>query len=96
MGVCYRNDKNHNLLKCLDNTLSKIRPDCDSVVLGDFDICILKNKTKLCKDYKSLLTYYNCKQLVHSPTRVTEKTSTLLDHIFTNNIGKISQTGVYP
>ena len=96
LGVCYRNEKNNNLLKCLDNTFSKIRPDCDSLVLGDFNICILKNKTKLCKDYKSLLTYYNCKQLVHSPTRVTEKTSTLLDHIFTNNIEKISQSGVLP
>ena len=34
--------------------------------------------------------------MVHSPTRVTEKTSTLLDHIFTNNTGKISQSGVLP
>ena len=96
LGTCYRNDKNHNLIKSLDNSLSKVRQDCDSIVLGDFNIDILKSKTKLCKDYKSLLTYYNCKQLVHSPTRVTEKTSTLLDHIFTNNTNKISQSGVLP
>ena len=96
VGVCYRNDKNSNFIKCLENTLSKLKPDCDSLVLGDFNICLLNNKSKLCKDYKSLLKYYNCKQLVNSPTRVTEKSSTLLDHIFTNNIEKFSQSGVLP
>ena len=96
VGVCYRNDKNNNLLKCLENSMSKIRQDCDLLVLGDFNICLFNNKSKLCKDYKSLLSYYNCKQLVNSPTRVTEKTSTLLDHIFTNNSNKFSQSGVLP
>ena len=96
VGVCYRNDKNSNFIKCLENTLSKLKPDCDSLVLGDFNICLLNNKSKLCKDYKSLLKYYNCKQLVNSPTRVTEKSCTLLDHIFTNNIEKFSQSGVLP
>ena len=96
VGVCYRNDQNNNFIKCLENTLSKLKPDCDSLVLGDFNICLLNNKSKLCKDYKSLLKYYNCKQLVNSPTRVTEKYSTLLDHIFTNNIEKFSQSGVLP
>ena len=96
VGVCYRNDKNNKLLRCLENTLSKLRQDCDLLVLGDFNICLLSNKSKLCKDYKSFLSIFNCKQLVNSPTRVTDKTSTLLDHIFTNNSDKFCQSGVLP
>ena len=94
VGVCYRNEKNKDLIKCLENTLSKLRPDHDLLVLGDFNICFLKNKTKLGKDYKALLNFFNCKQLIKSPTRVTETTSSLLDHIFTNNVNKICYSGV--
>ena len=47
VGVCYRNDKNNNLLNCLENSMSKIRQDHDIVILGDFNICLLNNKSKL-------------------------------------------------
>ena len=74
--------------------MSKLRPDCDFIVLGDFNICLLKSKSKLCREYKSFLNLFNCKQLIKSPTRVTDKTSSLLDHIFTNNPNKINQSGI--
>ena len=96
VDVCYRTDGNNLLVKCLENTLSMLRQDCDVMVLGDFNICLHSNKSKLSKDYKSLLSFFHCKQLINSPTRVTDKTSTLLDHIFTNNTGKICQSGVLP
>ena len=94
VSVCYRNDKNKNLLKCLENSMSKLRPDCDFIVLGDFNICLLKSKSKLCREYKSFLNLFHCKQLIKVPTRVTNKTSSLLDHIFTNNPNKINQSGI--
>ena len=71
--VCYRNEQNKNLLKSLETSISNLRSDCDFLVLGDFNICLINSKSKLCKDYKSLLNLYNCKQLIDSPTRVTEK-----------------------
>ena len=37
---------------------------------------------------------HGLKQLIDSPTRVTENTSSLLDHILTNTHDKISQVGV--
>ena len=37
---------------------------------------------------------HGLKQLIESPTRITEKTSSLLDHILTNVHEKISQSGV--
>ena len=96
VSVCYRTDGNNNLLKCLETSLTKLRPDCDFIVLGDFNLCLINGKTKLCKDYKTFFKFYNCKQLINSPTRVTDTTSSLLDHIFTNNSDKINQSGVLP
>ena len=45
VGAIYRTDKNKNCFNSLDLSLSKLRDDCDFLVLGDFNICILKNKT---------------------------------------------------
>ena len=33
-------------------------------------------------------------QLINTPTRVTANTSSLIDHIYTNNRDKVSQAGV--
>ena len=94
IGVCYRTSNNNKYLDCLESTLSKLRTDCDFVVLGDFNICLIKNKSKLCSGYKQLLNFFGCKQLIEKPTRITENSSSLLDHIFTNNLDKIYQSGV--
>ena len=94
IGVCYRTNDNTKCFECLDNTLSKLRSDCDLVVLGDFNVCLIKNKGKLGKSYRQFLNFFSCKQLIEEPTRITENSSSLLDHIFTNNVNKIYQSGV--
>ena len=71
-----------------------MRSDCDFLILGDINICLKKNKRKLCKDYMKLLRSFGCKQIIESPTRITESCSSLLDHIITNNSDKIYQSGV--
>ena len=96
IGVCYRNYKKAKLLKCLENAFTKLRTDCDSILFGDFNLCLVKNQNKLCKEYRYFLKLYNCMQLISSPTRVTDKTSSLLYHIFKNNPEKICQLGVLP
>ena len=40
------------------------------------------------------MNLYNNVQLIDKPTRVTQNSSTLLDHIYTNKKDKISQSGV--
>ena len=63
-------------------------------MLGDFNICLLKDTSNLRRDYENLLKLFNFKQLIKSPTHVTLKSSSLIDHISVNCPEKISQSGV--
>ena len=93
IGTCYRAPDNNKIIECLENTLSKLQPDSEALILGDFNICLL-NKSNLSKRYEELLNSFNFTQLIESPTRVTPTSSTLIDHIHTNTIDKICQAGI--
>ena len=64
IGICYRTNNNNKFLDCLESTLSKLRSDCDFLILGDINICLIKNKSKLCNEYKKLLRFFGCKQII--------------------------------
>ena len=61
-------------------------------ILGDFNINVLDN-SHLVKSYKEVCSLHGLKQIIETFTRITEKTSTLIDHILTNSVDKISQFG---
>ena len=84
VGIIYRTERNQNCFNVLEDTLPNIRSDCDLLVLGDFNLCLQKNKSKLHKDYKEVLNTFNCKQLIKVVTRETDTSYSCLDHIFTN------------
>ena len=91
IGTCYRAPKNSNLKESLENTITKLPVDCDTIILGDFNYCLLKNKqNKMTK----VLETNGFTQLIKTPTRVTNNSSTLIDHIYVNETRKISQSGV--
>ena len=94
VGICYRTNENKKFVECLENTFSKLRSDCDLLLLGDINICLKKNTNTLCNEYKKLLRSFGCKQIIKSPTRITDTCASLLDHIITNNTEKIYQSGV--
>ena len=94
IGVIYRPDRNKNCFNYLEATLSNLRSDCDLLVLGDFNLCLMKNKSNLHKQYEEVLNVFNCKQLIKEVTRETDSSSSCLDHIFTNNAEKCCQAGV--
>jgi len=48
----------------------------------------------LIKKYVELLRTYGLTQVIEEPTRTTDKTSTLLDHILVNTPSKVVQSGV--
>ena len=48
----------------------------------------------LVKKYIALMKTFGLKQLIEEPTRTTDKTSTLLDHILVNTPSKVTQSGV--
>ena len=42
IGTCYRAPDNNKVIDCLESTLSKLRIECNTITLGDFNICLLK------------------------------------------------------
>ena len=44
--------------------------------------------------YTELCSLHGLKQIINTPTRVTENTATPLDHILTNSKDRVSQSGV--
>lgn len=56
------------------------------ILMGDFNLDMLKQQIS----WESTFSLFGLKQLVTKPTRVTPTSSTLLDHIYTNNQSKIS------
>ena len=72
----------------------------DVLLLGDFNIDMLKPHTA----WDCTTTLVGLEQLVTSPTRVTSRSATLIDHIYTNNpraasdvsVGRLSVSDHYP
>ena len=90
VGTCYRAPKNINAINCIEDTLTKILPDNETILLGDFNYCLLKKQNR----FSQLLQLNGFKQLINSPTRETQNTESLIDHIYVNSEHKISQSGV--
>ena len=87
LGTCYRPPHQTNFLEIFENNVSQLRSDCETVILGDFNICYLKKNCALSKEYTSIL------RMVDLPTRVTSDSKSLLDHILCNCTEKIAQSG---
>ena len=80
VGACYRPPKQSDFLELFEQTLNRLRPDCEQIILGDFNISF-KNTSSSCKSYKNILNMFNLKQLIDAPTRVTPTSCTIIDHI---------------
>ena len=80
-----------NLLSKLDRFLKNKQV----LIVGDFNIDLVKYEHD--KNSQSLVeTMENrgCAQLISRPTRITDHSSTLIDHIYTNNLCNIVSTSV--
>ena len=51
------------------------------VVAGDINIDVLGLNKPITGQYRDILSSLNLHQRVHKPIRITDKTSTLIDHI---------------
>ena len=81
MCILYRNPSaSHewfdNCVQMIDN-INTVKPDADILVLGDFNIDLLKAHSS----WDSTITLLGLTQLVKSPTRITQTSATLIDHI---------------
>ena len=89
LGVVYRHPS-HNIklfTEELNTLLLKLSVEGKTVfVTGDLNIDFLKIKSnQIIENYNNMLLSYNFENLIKSPTRMTEKSSTLIDHFYNNN-----------
>ena len=97
VGVVYRPPTTWLFLDKLTLTISKTN-NCDNqevYILGDLNIH-LNNKNDSSngiKRYKEVCSLHGLKQIIKTPTRTTDRSSSLLDHILTNLFSEISQQG---
>ena len=93
IGTFYRNPKS-NLNDWIDSFVDQmdlIDGDKRNVtLLGDFNINLHISQPK----WDRVLSLFNLKQLVTESTRITDTTSTLIDHVYTNNTKTIRDVHV--
>jgi len=65
------------------------------LVCGDFNINLMHySKVKCVTDYVDVLHSLSCKLLIDKPTRITKHSTTLIDHIYTNDVKSRIVSGI--
>jgi len=89
IGVVYRhtNSNYEDFQDKLDATIAKLSATSSKYyICGDFYIDLLKyHEDKRVEAYIHMLHSYGCYIFPNYPTRVTPNSSTLIDHVYTNN-----------
>ncbi len=83
--VAYRSPDytTNTLIDLFSEQLTNAYIECEQItILGDFNIDLLKYDNHS-KTWLEIMEYYQFTQLINEPTRVTEKSKTLVDHILT-------------
>ena len=89
-SVLYRHPKSNlvQFSESLENSLTILnKQKLTYYISGDTNINLLQNETNNnIKNYSDMLFSLGCLPLVKFPTRISNTSSTLIDHIYTNNI----------
>ena len=98
IGVVYRRpgtptESFLNKMSDILNVISNENKIC--YLMGDFNLDLLKhNSSQPVFDFATMMTSQNFFPSINIPTRVTDKSATIIDHVWSNNIGDISNSGV--
>lgn len=89
------------LINGLNDSLGKLPIDSEIIVMGDFNIDFLAKNTdrvpyKLKQKLQRFARSNNLEQLIHSPTRIHNQSSSAIDLILANNNHRIVDNGVIP
>ena len=98
VGILYRSPTTTGFLDKLTQAISKTKhfDNQEVYILGDLNIN-LNNENDTSngiKRYKEFCSLHGLQQMIKTPTRVTDRSTSLLDHILTNSPSRISQQGV--
>ena len=104
IGILYRPPDKNDFVKNLEETFTNrnILDKQECYLLVDFNINILQNGENVFEkklsfivtEYLDFAFSYSLKQLISTPTRTTENTAILIDHVLTNSPHKTIKSGV--
>ena len=94
MGVIYRHPGTDvkNFIDAFNNKLSKLNPKHKYYILGDINInvnTVSSTQSTYSDAYLNMLTSNGAFLLIDKPTRVTNTSSSIIDHIITNDNNNI-------
>lgn len=98
VGILYRPPDQPGFLYKLSNAINNTTnfDNQEVYILGDLNINLRYTGRRIpngIKRYREFCTLHGLKQLIESPTRITQNTSTILDHILTNSKDMILEVG---
>ena len=76
-----------------NNIERAISDNREIILLGDFNFNLLQEHSAT-KSWKRLLNALNFQQLINKPTRVTDISETLIDHVYSNVPENVTETAV--
>ena len=85
IGSIYRHphDNYEEFFSAFFGKVEKIAKKYSVILLGDINLDC-GDTDKYVKDYKDLLLSYHLKNIINLPTRITETSETIIDHVVTN------------
>ena len=85
LGAVYRSHLNKNFTSHIKTDLQRVSSMKHPIILvGDFNYDLLKDSGETIEYYRTF-TAHLMEQLIRAPTRITETTATIIDHIWTTN-----------
>lgn len=97
IGVLYhRPNSNYNLfIESLENILQEISSTGKTAALiGDFNVNILNTSNSKVKQFISTFYSYGFYPCINKPTRVQNRSATIIDHIWINNVQIVLKSGI--
>ena len=96
LGIVYKPpDSNVDILiDTLSNILESLPINSDIILMGDFNVDASTINLNSWKKLYDTLSSFNLFQQIKEATRITNKTETLIDHIWVNNYNLFNKSGV--
>ena len=99
VGISYKPPDQSKFLDKLSIVISRSNTfdNQEVYILGDLNINLInkqKHVLNRIKRYKEFCSRYGLEQLISTLTRITENSTSILDHILTNSTDRVSQFGV--
>ena len=91
----YRSPRDNLFVEKLRGSLSRLDLGKEIYILGDFNIDFGSKASLLYRSYMGVVNLFNLRQIIDKPTRITDNSCTILDHILTNSVGKLVNSGVF-